>query len=38
LLTAYNDPSRLTVHRIVSDGVIGEPVIQDPDLDDVLLR
>ena len=33
LLTAYNDPSRLTVHRIVSDGVIGEPVIQDPDLD-----
>jgi 6-phosphogluconolactonase (cycloisomerase 2 family) len=33
LLTAYNDPSRLTVHRIGSDGVIGAPVVQDPDLD-----
>jgi 6-phosphogluconolactonase len=33
LLTAYNDPSGLTVHRIGSDGAIGAPVAQDPDLD-----
>src|SRR5262252_2628001 len=33
LLTAYNDPSGLTVHRIGSDGVIGAPVVQDLDLD-----
>src|SRR5215510_2868078 len=33
LLTAYNDPSGLTVHRIGSDGAIGAPVAQQPDLD-----
>jgi len=33
LLTAYNDPSGLTVHRIGSDGSIGAPVTQAPDLD-----
>ena len=33
LLTAYNDPSGLTVHRIGSDGTIGGRVAQQPDLD-----
>ncbi|HET8921317.1 MAG TPA: beta-propeller fold lactonase family protein, partial [Xanthobacteraceae bacterium] len=33
LLTAYNDPSGLTVHRIGSDGTIGARVAQQPDLD-----
>jgi 6-phosphogluconolactonase (cycloisomerase 2 family) len=33
LLTAYNDPSGLTVHRIGSDGAIGGRVAQQPDLD-----
>lgn len=33
LLTAYNDPSGLTVHRIGSDGSIGAPVAQAPNLD-----
>ena len=33
LLTAYNDPSSLSVHRIGSDGAIGAPVAQSPDLD-----
>jgi len=33
LLTAYNEPSSLTVHRIGSDGSIGAPVAQAPDLD-----
>jgi 6-phosphogluconolactonase len=33
LLTAYNDPSGLTVHRVGSDGTIGERVAQQPDLD-----
>jgi 6-phosphogluconolactonase (cycloisomerase 2 family) len=33
LLTAYNDPSSLSVHRIGSDGAIGAPVAQAPDLD-----
>jgi 6-phosphogluconolactonase (cycloisomerase 2 family) len=33
LLTAYNDPSGLSVHRIGSDGAIGAPVAQEPDLD-----
>ena len=28
LLTAYNDPSGLTVHRIGSDGAIGAPIAQ----------
>ena len=33
LLTAYNDPSGLTVHRVAGDGAIGAPVAQQPDLD-----
>jgi 6-phosphogluconolactonase (cycloisomerase 2 family) len=33
LLTAYNDPSGLTVHRIGGDGAIGAPVAQAADLD-----
>jgi 6-phosphogluconolactonase len=33
LLTAYNDPSGLAVHRIGSDGTIGARVAQPPDLD-----
>jgi 6-phosphogluconolactonase (cycloisomerase 2 family) len=33
LLTAYNDPSGLTVHRVGSDGTIGARVVQQPDLD-----
>jgi 6-phosphogluconolactonase len=33
LLTAYNDPSGLTVHRVGGDGAIGAPVAQQPDLD-----
>jgi 6-phosphogluconolactonase (cycloisomerase 2 family) len=33
LLTAYNDPSGLTVHRINSDGKIGARVAQKADLD-----
>jgi 6-phosphogluconolactonase len=33
LLTAYNDPSALTVHRIKSDGSLGEEVTQPDDLD-----
>jgi 6-phosphogluconolactonase (cycloisomerase 2 family) len=33
LLTAYNDPSGVTVHRLGSDGTIGPAVAQAPDLD-----
>jgi 6-phosphogluconolactonase len=33
LLTAYNNPSRLTVHRLGVDGTIGAQVTQPPDLD-----
>src|SRR6516225_5063917 len=33
LLTAYNDPSNVTVHRINGDGSIGEPVGQSGKLD-----
>jgi 6-phosphogluconolactonase len=33
LLTAYNDPSGLTVHRLSSVGAIGAAVAQAPDLD-----
>jgi 6-phosphogluconolactonase len=33
LLTAHNDPSALTVHRINSDGSLGEEVTQPDDLD-----
>lgn len=33
LLTAYNHPSGLTVHRLKSDGTIGAPITQRPDLD-----
>jgi 6-phosphogluconolactonase len=33
LLTAYNTPSNLTVHRIEADGRIGAPVAQPGDLD-----
>jgi len=33
LLTAYNDPSGLTVHRVGSDGAIGARVAQERDLD-----
>jgi 6-phosphogluconolactonase (cycloisomerase 2 family) len=33
LLTAYNDPSSLTVHRINADGTIGERVTQPNPLD-----
>ena len=33
LLTAYNNPSGLTVHRLNADGTIGAPVAQATDLD-----
>jgi hypothetical protein len=33
LLTAYNNPSSLTVHRLGTDGTIGAQVTQPPDLD-----
>lgn len=33
LLTAYNDPSGLTVHRLANDGTIGAPVPQPLNLD-----
>lgn len=33
LLTAYNDPSNITVHRLATDGTIGEPVTQRDKLD-----
>src|SRR5438874_7906366 len=33
LLSAYNNPSGLTVHRLSADGSIGAPVQQPPDLD-----
>jgi 6-phosphogluconolactonase (cycloisomerase 2 family) len=33
LLTAYNDPSSLTVHRINRDSTLGEPVSQPKELD-----
>jgi 6-phosphogluconolactonase (cycloisomerase 2 family) len=33
LLTAYNDPSNVTVHRIKGDGTIGDPVNQPGKLD-----
>jgi 6-phosphogluconolactonase len=33
LLTAYNDPSNITVHRLNSDGTIGAPVLQPEKLD-----
>ena len=33
LLTAYNNPSDLTVHRLAADGSIAAPVQQQPDLD-----
>jgi 6-phosphogluconolactonase (cycloisomerase 2 family) len=33
LLTAYNDPSGLTVHQLARDGTIGAPVPQPADLD-----
>ena len=33
LLTAYNNPSGLTVHRLNADGTIGAPVAQPADLD-----
>jgi 6-phosphogluconolactonase len=33
LLTAYNNPSGLTVHRLNADGTIGVPVAQATDLD-----
>jgi len=33
LLTAYNEPSGLAVHRLGSDGTIGASVAQAPDLD-----
>jgi 6-phosphogluconolactonase len=33
LLTAYNDPSNITVHRLNSDGSIGSPVAQREKLD-----
>jgi len=33
LLTAYNDPSGLTVHRVGRDGTIGARMVQQPDLD-----
>jgi 6-phosphogluconolactonase len=33
LLTAYNDPSNVTVHRLNNDGSIGEPVAQPQTLD-----
>lgn len=33
LLTAYNEPAGITVHRIADDGGIGAPVLQSPALD-----
>jgi 6-phosphogluconolactonase len=33
LLTAYNNPSGLTVHRLAGDGSIGAPIKQPPGLD-----
>jgi len=33
LLTAYNNPSGVTVHRLNADGTIGAPVAQPDDLD-----
>jgi 6-phosphogluconolactonase (cycloisomerase 2 family) len=33
LLTAYNNPSGLTIHRLKADGTIGVPVAQAADLD-----
>ncbi len=33
LLTAYNDPSNITVHRLNGDGTIGEAVAQPDKLD-----
>src|SRR5271170_2085869 len=33
LLTAYNNPSNVTVHRIDTDGTIGAPVAQPGNLD-----
>jgi 6-phosphogluconolactonase len=33
LLTAYNNPSNITVHRLNADGTIGAPVAQNGDLD-----
>jgi 6-phosphogluconolactonase len=33
LLTAYNNPSNVTVHRINADGTVGAPVAQPGDLD-----
>ena len=33
LLTAHNEPSSLTVHRINRDGTLGEPVVQPNPLD-----
>lgn len=33
LLTAYNNPSNVTVHRLNADGAIGAPVAQPSDLD-----
>ncbi len=33
LLTAYNDPSNVTVHRLNADGTIGAPVTQSAKLD-----
>ena len=33
LLTAYNNPSNITVHRLNADGTIGAPVAQNGELD-----
>jgi 6-phosphogluconolactonase len=33
LLTAYNDPSNVTVHRLNNDGSIGEPIAQPQTVD-----
>ena len=33
LLTAYNDPSNVTVHRLNADGTIGAPAVQPEKLD-----
>ena len=33
LLTAFNSPSNITVHRLKADGTIGEPVAQSEQLD-----
>ena len=33
LLTAYNNPSNVTVHRLNADGTIGAPVAQPGNLD-----